>query len=83
MSFWSEHRGIIYGVRTIRVYELIQDLPYGFIELTVSDMFALCLAAFLSSSARSFLEKGQILERKNCIHVRLTLYRTSHEAVVS
>ena len=28
MTFWSDHRGIIYGVRTIRVYELIQDLPY-------------------------------------------------------
>ena len=27
MAFWSDHRGIIYGVRTIRVYELIQDLP--------------------------------------------------------
>ena len=27
MTFWSDHRGIIYGVRTIRVYELIQDLP--------------------------------------------------------
>ena len=23
MIFWSNHRGIIYGVRTIRVYELI------------------------------------------------------------
>ena len=28
MTFWSDHHGIIYGVRTIRVYELIQDLPY-------------------------------------------------------
>ena len=28
MTFWSDHCGIIYGVRTIRVYELIQDLPY-------------------------------------------------------
>ena len=28
MTFWSDHRGIIYGVRTIRVYELIQNLPY-------------------------------------------------------
>ena len=28
MTFWSNYRGIIYGVRTIRVYELIQDLPY-------------------------------------------------------
>ena len=28
MTFWSYHHGIIYGVRTIRVYELIQDLPY-------------------------------------------------------
>ena len=27
MTFWSDQRGIIYGVRTIRVYELIQDLP--------------------------------------------------------
>ena len=27
MTFWSDHRGIIYGVRTIQVYELIQDLP--------------------------------------------------------
>ena len=29
MTFWSDHRGIIYGVRTIRVYKLIQDLPYS------------------------------------------------------
>ena len=28
MTFWPDHRGIIYGERTIRVYELIQDLPY-------------------------------------------------------
>ena len=28
MTFWSDHLAIIYGVRTIRVYELIQDLPY-------------------------------------------------------
>ena len=28
MTFWSDHHGIIYGVRTIRMYELIQDLPY-------------------------------------------------------
>ena len=28
MTFWSDHHVIIYGVRTIRVYELIQDLPY-------------------------------------------------------
>ena len=28
MTFWSDHRGIIYGVRTIRVYKLILDLPY-------------------------------------------------------
>ena len=28
MTFWSDHCGIIYGVRTNQVYELIQDLPY-------------------------------------------------------
>ena len=28
MTFRSDHGGMIYGVRTIRVYELIQDLPY-------------------------------------------------------
>ena len=28
MTFWSDHHGIIYGVRTIRVYELKQYLPY-------------------------------------------------------
>ena len=28
MTFWSDRLGIIYGVQTIRVYELIQDLPY-------------------------------------------------------
>ena len=28
MTFWADRSLIIYGVRTIRVYELIQDLPY-------------------------------------------------------
>ena len=28
MTFWPDHRGNIHGVGTIRVYELIQDLPY-------------------------------------------------------
>ena len=28
MIFWADLSRIIYGVRTIRVYELIQDLPY-------------------------------------------------------
>ena len=28
MTFWTDRLWIIYGVRTIIVYELIQDLPY-------------------------------------------------------
>ena len=39
MTFWSDHRGIIYGVRTIRVYELIQDLPYFSCKCMISTIF--------------------------------------------
>ena len=40
MTFWSDHHGIIYGVRTIRVYELIQDLPYLVLEGSVNITYA-------------------------------------------
>ena len=32
MTFWSDLHGIIYGVRTMRVYKLIQDLPYAILQ---------------------------------------------------
>ena len=39
MTFWADRSWIIYGVRTIRVYELIQDLPYTVLALDRSKFF--------------------------------------------